>query len=285
MAVGEQIRQTIKATKQTQKITSAMQMVAASKLVKTQNEMSKGRPYASYVRRAIEHMAYATTQDPHVYMQHKPVKKVGFFLVSSDRGLCGGLNIQLFRVIVNKVRTLKAQGIDAVFCLIGQKASQFFTSNHFDVIAQTTHMSDHPSVQDVIGVAKSMLDLFEQQQVQEVYLSYNKFINTMSQKPVIEQVLPYPKSAEKPEQDHWDYIYEPSAPELMTVLFRRYIESQIYQAVVENIASEQSSRMVAMKSATDNAKDVINQLQLDYNKVRQAVITQEIAEITAGANC
>lgn len=284
MAVGEQIRQTIHATKQTQKITRAMQMVAASKLVRTQAQMTKGRPYASHVLRVIRHMAYATTQDPHIYMQHREVKRVGFLVVSTDRGLCGGLNLQQFRMLVDRVKSLKEQGIESSFCLIGQKAVQFFNGHHFDVLAQSIQLSESPSVQDVIGVTKSMLDLFEQKKIDQVFLSFNDFVNTMSQKPVIQQVLPFPKAEEKPAQDFWDYIYEPGSTELMTILFRRYIESQIYQAVVENIASEQAARMVAMKSATDNAKDVIDDLQLDYNKVRQAVITQEIAEITAGAN-
>lgn len=284
MAVGEQIRQTILATKQTQKITRAMQMVSASKLVRTQAQMTKGRPYTSHILRVIRHMAYATTQDPHVYMQQRKPKKVGFLVVSTDRGLCGGLNLQQFRLITDQVKQLKSQGIESSFCLIGQKAVQFFSGHHFNIVAQSVHLSESPSVQDVIGVTKSMLDLFEQKDIDQVYLSYNDFINTMSQKPVMQQILPFPKAQEKPDQDYWDYIYEPGATELMTILFRRYIESQIYQAVVENIASEQAARMVAMKSATDNAKDVIDDLQLDYNKVRQAVITQEIAEITAGAN-
>ena len=172
-------------------------------------------------------------------------------VVSSDRGLCGGLNLQQFRLITDRVKDLKARGIQSVFCLVGQKAVQFFGGHYFDVIAQSTHITETPSVQDVIGVTKSMLDLFEQKKIDQVYLSYNNFINTMSQKPVIQQVLPFPKEQNQSEQDYWDYIYEPTASDLMTVLFRRYIESQIYQAIVENIASEQAARMVAMKSATD----------------------------------
>ncbi len=284
MAVGERIRQTIKATQQTKQITRAMQMVAASKLGRKKNQMSKGRPYADHIRRVIEHMAYATTQDPHVYLESRPVKRAGFIVISSDRGLCGGLNLNLFRQLMMHMQKCTDKGVEQEFSLIGQKAIQFFGNHGIEVIAQTKHMSDKPSVQDVIGVVKSMLDRFERRECDQLNLVYNRFVNTMTQKPIIQQLLPFPKSEVKPKQDYWDYIYEPEARDLMTLLCRRYIESQVYQAVVENIAAEQAARMVAMKSATDNANDLIESLKLDYNKIRQAAITQEISEIVAGAN-
>ena len=283
MAVGEQIRQTIKATQQTQQITKAMQMVAASKLMSRQQQMAKGRPYASHIRRVIEHMATATTQERHVYLETRPLKTIGYIVISTDRGLCGGLNLNMFRSLIADIKDKKAQGIQIELSVIGQKAIQFFVNHGLAVKASTSHMSDKPSVQDVIGVVKTMLDSYENGSCDALHIVYNRYVNTMIQKPVIQQLLPFPKS-EKSNSDYWDYIYEPDAPGLMTLLCRRYIESQVYQAVVENIASEQAARMVAMQSATDNAGQLIDSLKLDYNKVRQAAITQEISEIVAGAS-
>ena len=284
MAAGERIRQTIKATQQTQQITKAMQMVAASKLGRKQQQMRRSRPYADHIRRVIEHMAYATTQERHAYNQVRPVKRVGYIVVSSDRGLCGGLNLNMFRSLLSDIKKKTAAGITCEYSLIGQKAIQFFSNHGMVAKATTAHMTDKPTVSDVIGVVKTMLDAFEEGSCDQLFLVYNRFVNTMTQKPLIQQLLPFPKAEIKPKQDHWDYIYEPDAADMMTLLCRRYIESQVYQAVVENIASEQAARMVAMQSATDNAIQLIDALKLDYNKVRQAAITQEISEIVAGAS-
>lgn len=287
MAGLKEIRSKVASIKSTQKITKAMQLVAASKMRKAQERMAAGKPYAQKIRQVIAHLAQATPEYQHAYMVDRPVKRVGYIVVSSDRGLCGGLNINLFKRTVQSVRDYKAQGIDVQFCLIGQKATSFFKNVGGKVVAVKTHMGDAPQLDALIGSVKVMLDAFDNGEIDRLYLVSNEFVNTMTQKPTVQQLLPL-ASAEKAElkaqQKHsWDYIYEPEAKGLLDQLLVRYIESQVYQGVVENVACEQAARMVAMKAATDNAGELIRSLQLIYNKLRQAAITQEISEIVGGA--
>lgn len=286
MASLKEIRSKVTSIKSTQKITKAMQMVAASKMRKAQERMAAGKPYAQKIRQVISHLSQATPEYKHSYMIERPVKRVGFIVVSSDRGLCGGLNINLFKKTAQKVRELHEQGIEAEFCLIGTKATTFFKSVGGKVVAVKTHLGDSPSADSLIGTVKVMLDAYESGKIDRLYLVYNEFVNTMTQKPNLQQLLPL--SAEEQQglqkRDHnWDYLYEPNAQQLLDALLVRFVESQVYQGLVENIACEQAARMVAMKSATDNAGDLIRSLQLIYNKLRQAAITQEISEIVGGA--
>ena len=284
MAVGKEIRLKIASIKNTQKITRAMEMVAASKMRKTQDRMQATRPYSQRIIKIIQHLATANPEYRHPYTIARPVKRVGLILISSDRGLCGGLNANLFRLAIRRMREWDAQGVAVTMAIIGLKGQSFFGSIGAQVIAQTTRLGDRPELQDILGVIKVQLDAFADGSVDEVHLLSNDFVNTMTQKPTLTQLLPIP-SADMDEETkaQWDYIYEPDAREVLDQLLVRYVESLVFQGLVENNACEQAARMVAMKSASDNAGKLIKELQLIYNKARQAAITQEIAEIVGGA--
>ncbi len=283
MAGAKEIRTKIASIKNTQKITRAMQMVAASKMRKAQERMATSRPYAEKMRNVVSHLAQARPEYRHSYLREREVRRVGYIIVSSDRGLCGGLNNNLFRLLARQVRDQQAQGIAVEFCPIGTKALGFFRRVGGRIRAQATHLGDTPHVQDLIGAVKVMLDAFEAGELDRVHLVNNRFVNTMTQHPTIDQLLPVQAEPEERFRHHWDYIYEPDSKEVLDNLLSRYIESLVYQGVVENGACEQSARMVAMKSASDNAGTLIDELQLAYNKARQAAITQEISEIVGGA--
>ncbi|MGC8119598.1 F0F1 ATP synthase subunit gamma [Marinobacter sp. VGCF2001] len=282
MAVGKEIRNQIGSIKSTQKITSAMEMVAASKMRKAQERMQATRPYAEKMRQVIGHIAKSNKDYRHPFMQEREVKRVGYIVVSSDRGLCGGLNTNAFKLLVKEMRGWKEQGIETDICAIGQKGASFFRSYGGNVVAAITHLGDNPSADKLIGSVKVMLDSFEAGKIDRLYLISNEFVNTMTQSPKAEQLLPLPESDDDIGHQ-WDYIYEPDSRPILDGLMPRYIESQVYQGVVENLACEQAARMIAMKSATDNAGGIIDELQLAYNKARQAAITQEISEIVSGA--
>jgi F-type H+-transporting ATPase subunit gamma len=283
MSVGREIRTKIASIKNTQKITKAMELVAASKMRKAQTRMSTTRPYSEKMRQTISHIANSHSEYRHPYLiEHAEKKRVGFIVISSDRGLCGGLNVGSFKNSLKAMQEWEQKGVGIDLCLIGRKAESFFKRFGGDVVATASHLGDAPRVADLIGIVKVMLDAYKDNKLDALYVTYNKFVNSMTQEPVVEQLLPL-EPAETEDAGYWDYIYEPDARELLDVLLVRYIETQVFQAVIENIASEQAARMVAMKSATDNAGELINDLQRIYNKARQAAITQEIAEITAGA--
>jgi len=283
MAVGKEIRTKISSIKNTQKITSAMEMVAASKMRKAQDRMALGRPYATRMREVIGHVANATPEYHHVYFSERVVKRVGYIVVSSDRGLCGGLNVNSFKAALRAMMGWKKENVGIEFCVIGAKAASFFNNFGGNVVASVRGIGDTPKVDDVIGAVKVMLDKFAAGSIDRLYIVSNTFVNTMTQTPVVAQLLPLQAAENKEYRHHWDYIYEPDAQELLDSLLVRYIESQVYQAVVENIACEQAARMMAMKNATDNAGDLIKDLGLIYNKARQASITQELSEIVGGA--
>lgn len=284
MAVGKEIRTKIGSIKSTQKITSAMEMVAASKMRKAQERMAIGRPYAEHIRSVVSHVATANPEYRHVFMEQREVKRVGYIVVSTDRGLCGGLNINLFKRVMLEMRDWKNKGVEIEVCAIGQKAVSFFRNYGGNVVAALSHLGDQPSASKLIGSVKVMLDAFEEGRIDQLNLVHNRFVNTMTQKPDTIQLLPLePTQDETIAKRQWDYLYEPDAQLLLDALLTRFIESVVYQGVVENNACEQAARMVAMKSATDNAGDIIKELQLVYNKARQAAITQEISEIVSGA--
>ncbi|GJH43430.1 F0F1 ATP synthase subunit gamma [Pasteurella canis] len=286
MAGAKEIRTKIASVKSTQKITKAMEMVAASKMRKTQERMSASRPYSVAIRNVISHVSKASIGYKHPFLIEREIKKVGILIVSTDRGLCGGLNVNLFKTAMTEIKKWKEQNIGVELGLIGSKGISFFQSIGMKVRGQLSGMGDTPSVEELLGVANGMFNAYKEGEVDAVYIVYNKFVNTMSQKPILQQLVPLPeleddKLAEK--QQAWEYLYEPDAKVLLDSLLIRYLESQVYQTVVENLASEQAARMVAMKAATDNAGNLINDLQLVYNKARQASITNELNEIVAGA--
>ena len=284
MSGAKEIRTKIGSIKNTQKITSAMEMVAASKMRKAQDRMSASKPYAKRIRTVINHLAQGHSEYRHPYLIDRDVKRVGYVIVSSDRGLCGGLNNNMFKQAINHMQSTSEQEIEIDLCLIGSKAIAFFNSYGGNVVSTASHLGDEPSMQDLIGAVKVMLDAFDEGKIDQLFLVNNEFVNTMTQKPEIEQILPLPKGDLEEQLDHyWDYIYEPDAKELLDILLVRFIESQVYQGVVENLACEMAARMIAMKSATDNAGELIGELELIYNKARQAAITQELSEIVAGA--
>lgn len=283
MAVGKEIKTKIASVKNTQKITSAMEMVAASKMRKAQECMAASRPYATNIRNVIGHIALGNLEYRHPYMEVREVKRVGYIVASTDRGLCGGLNTNLFKRVLADAAKKQASGADVEFAVIGSKATSFFNNMGAKVAAQISGLGDDPSVTDLIGSVKVMLEAYDNGEIDELFVVYNKFVNTMTQGPTIDQLLPLPKSDDEKISHRWDYIYEPDANVLLDQLLVRYIESQVYQGVVENLACEQAARMIAMKSATDNAGDLIDDLQLVFNKARQAAITQELGEIVAGA--
>ncbi|WP_396622208.1 F0F1 ATP synthase subunit gamma [Marinobacter sp. W-8] len=283
MAVGKEIRNQIGSIKSTQKITSAMEMVAASKMRKAQERMQATRPYAEKMRQVIGHIAKSNKDYRHPFMQEREVKRVGYIVVSSDRGLCGGLNTNAFKLLVREMREWKQQGIETDICAIGQKGASFFRNYGGNVVAAVTHLGDSPSADQLIGSVKVMLDSFVEGKIDRLFLISNEFVNTMTQSPQALQLLPLPEGDDEEIGHQWDYIYEPDSRPILDGLMPRYIESQVYQGVVENLACEQAARMIAMKSATDNAGSIIDELQLAYNKARQAAITQEISEIVSGA--
>jgi F-type H+-transporting ATPase subunit gamma len=288
MAGAKEIRTKIASIKSTQKITKAMQMVAAAKMRKAQERMQASRPYAQKMLQVIGHLYHASPEYRHSYIaQERERKRVGYIVVSSDRGLCGGLNQNLFRSLLHEVKEQGKHGVEPIFCAIGSKALGFFRRFGGTVIAQATHLGDRPHVEDLIGTVRVMLDAYEKGKVDAIYVASNEFVNTMTQRPKLFQLVPiHPEEqAEdiKALQHRWDYIYEPDARTILDALLTRYIESLVYQAVVENGACEMAARQVAMKAATDNAGNLIDELQLVYNKARQAAITQEITEIVSGA--
>jgi F-type H+-transporting ATPase subunit gamma len=284
MAVGKEIKTQIASIGNTRKITSAMEMVAASKMRKAQDRMQSSRPYARSIRGVVQHLAKANPEYRHLYMQEREVKRVGFIVVATDRGLCGGLNVNAFKAAVSKMKAFHDQNIEVDICALGSKAITFFRNFGGNVVAAKGGLGDTPELEQLIGSIKVMLDAYEEGRLDRLFIVSNDFVNTMTQKPSIEQLLPL-KAEEDDERlnHHWDYLYEPDAKELLNGLLIRYIESLVYQAVVENNACEQAARMLAMKNATDNAGNLIDELQLVYNKARQAAITQEISEIVAGA--
>jgi len=284
MAVGKEIKTQITSIKSTRKITSAMEMVAASKMRRAQDRMQSSRPYARSIRGVIQHLAKANPEYTHLYMQRGEVKRVGFIIVASDRGLCGGLNINLFKATVSKMKEYNDQNVGIDICALGSKAISFFRNYGGNVVAAKGGLGDAPEAEQLIGAVKVMLDAYSEGKLDRLYVVSNEFVNTMTQRPTVDQLLPL--QAEEDDESlnhHWDYIYEPEAKALLEGLLTRYIESCVYQAVVENNACEQAARMLAMKNATDNAGNLIDELQLVYNKARQAAITQEISEIVGGA--
>ncbi|ALO43845.1 F0F1 ATP synthase subunit gamma [Pseudoalteromonas phenolica] len=283
MASGKEIKSKIGSIKNTQKITSAMEMVAASKMKKAQDRVASSRPYAENLRKVIGRVAQANLDFHHPFLEERDVKRVGYIVISTDRGLCGGLNSNEFKKITQDVQAWKEKGVEAEFATLGSKAAGFFQRFGGDLLAKKAGLGDAPSIQDVIGPVKVMLDAFAEGKIDRLFVVYNKFVNTMKQEPTIEQLLPLPKAEEEVSAHAWDYLYEPGPEAILETLLVRFIESQVYQGVVENAASEQAARMVAMKAATDNAGDLMDELQLVYNKARQAAITQEISEIVGGS--
>jgi len=284
MAAAREIKDKIGSIQNTQKITSAMEMVAASKMRKTQDRMREGRPYATRIRAVIGHLANSAPEYRHAFMEDREVKKVGYIVISTDKGLCGGLNVNLFRTLVKDMVEWKAKGIDSQFGLVGNKAISFFNAFGGEVTATISHLGETPSMNDLIGSVKVMIDAYESGEIDRLYVASNNFESAMTQTPEINQLLPLLPDDDEEIKHRWDYLYEPDARELIESLIQRYIESQVYQAVVENSACEQAAKMMAMKNATDNAGSLIDELTLLYNNVRQAAITQEIAEIVGGAS-
>ena len=284
MAVGKEIKTQIASIGSTRKITSAMEMVAASKMRRAQDRMQSSRPYARSIRGVIQHLAKANPEYKHLYMSDREVKRVGFIIVGSDRGLCGGLNVNMFKAAIGNMKEYSSQNVDIDICAVGAKSVSFFRNYGGNVVAAKSGLGDAPELEELIGSVKVMLDSYNEGKLDRLFVVSNEFVNTMTQKPNVVQLLPL--QAEEDDDTlnhHWDYIYEPDARELLTGLLTRYVESMVYQAVVENNACEQAARMLAMKNATDNAGNLIDELQLIYNKARQAAITQEISEIVSGA--
>lgn len=285
MAVGKEIRSQINSIQSTQKITSAMEMVAASKMRRAQERMARGKPYATRIRAVVGHIAHASSEYHHTYLtERETIRRVGYIVVSTDRGLCGGLNINLFKRVVQDMRQWHDEGVEVDICALGNKAVSFFNSYGGNVVAAVKDMGDEPTLSGLIGSVKVVLDAFNAGELDKVYLASNDFINTMTQEPKVRQLLPLLPAEDENLRHAWDYIYEPQdAGELLEGLLSRYIESQVFQGVVENKACEQAARMIAMKNASDNAGELIDELQLVYNKARQAAITQELSEIVGGA--
>lgn len=284
MSGAKEIRGKIKSIKNTQKITKAMEMVAASKMRKAQDRMRASRPYAEKMRNVIAHLSQAHAEIKHPYMVEREIKRVGYIVVTSDRGLCGGLNVNLFKKAINDMKAHHDNGVEIDVVPVGRKAVDFFKRNPGNVVAEASQLGDSPHINDLIGSVKVMLDAFAEGKIDALYMVSNEFVNTMTQQPNILQMLPVSGSTDEKLKHHWDYIYEPDSKEILDGLLMRFVESQVYQGVVENIACEMSARMIAMKSATDNAGDIISELETVYNKARQAAITQEISEIVAGAS-
>jgi F-type H+-transporting ATPase subunit gamma len=284
MAGSKEIRTKIKSVENTRKITRAMEMVAAAKMRKAQERMRSARPYAEKIRNVAAHLSRANPEYKHPFLvKRDSIKNVGLIVVTSDKGLCGGLNTNLLRLAVSSMKGWEGEGKGMQVCAIGNKGFGFMNRIGAKVKSNLTGLGDTPHIEKLIGAVKIMLDAYVAGEIDAIYLSYNHFINTMKQEPRVEQLLPLSGEQMGTSSGSWDYIYEPDAKKVIDELLVRYMESLVYQAVVENMASEQSSRMVAMKSASDNAKNVIAELKLVYNKARQAAITKEISEIVGGA--
>lgn len=299
MAVGKEIRTKIKSIQSTQKITRAMEMVAASKMRRAQERMQAARPYAEKIHQVIQHIGHAHSEYHHPFLEDREIKGLGLIVVSTDRGLCGGLNVNLFRTVIADIKEARKNDVKVDLCTFGAKASTFFKRFGGHLVAEASHLGDSPEIQDIIGPVKVMLDAYSEGRMDALGMVHNVFVNSMTQQPRFVRLLPltrqeedfpgeYKLEALEPEVEadlthYWDYIYEPDAKDVLDALLMRYIESLVYRGVVENIACEQAARMVAMKSATDNAGNLIDELQLAYNKARQAAITQEISEIVGGA--
>jgi F-type H+-transporting ATPase subunit gamma len=283
MSGAKEIRTKIRSVQNTQKITKAMEMVAASKMRKAQDRMQAARPYAEKMRTVIGHLAMAHPEYKHPFMLTRDVNRVGFIVISTDRGLCGGLNVNLFRRALAELREWDTKGAEIDVCVVGNKASAFFRRIGANIVSSVTHLGDLPRLDDLIGTVKVMLDAYTEGRIDRLFLIDNEFVNTMTQRAVVNQLLPIPPSEEEALRHHWDYIYEPDSKDVLDHLLMRYIESQVYQGAVENVACEMAARMVAMKAASDNAGSLIEELQLMYNKARQAAITQELSEIVGGA--
>jgi len=283
MAGSKEIRSQVASIKGTQKITKAMQMVSASKMRRAQERMQATRPYADKIQNVVSHLSQAHPEYHHPYLEQREPKRIGLIIISTDRGLCGGLNINLFKTAITSMKEWDTAGLEIDLTLLGTKSGSFFRRLGGNIVATATHLGDAPSIVELIGTVKVMLDAYEAGSIDRLYLAHNQFVNTMTQNPVMKQLIPVTAEPDEELKDHWDYIYEPDSRPVMDALMIRYIESLVYQGVVENVACEQAARMVAMKSATDNADDLIAELQLIYNKARQAAITQEISEIVSGA--
>jgi F-type H+-transporting ATPase subunit gamma len=283
MPGAKEIRTKIKSVKNTQKITRAMEKVAMSKMRKASDRMAHARPYDEAIRRALGQLAHANLEYKHPYTVERPARRVAMIVVSSDRGLAGGLNMNVFRATVRSIREWTEQGVEVDFALIGNKAVSFFRRVGGKVLGTATHLGDKPRLDQLLGVIKLVTDAYLEQKVDRVLLVSNNFVNTMTQKPVVRQLIPLEKVKGDGLLQYWDYIYEPDSVQVVDTVMQRYIESQVYRAVIENAACEQSARMVAMKSASDNAGKIIGKLQLSYNKARQASITKELSEIVGGA--
>lgn len=285
MANAKEIRTKIASVQNTQKITKAMEMVATSKMRKTQERMRASRPYAELIRNVIGHLALAQASFKHPYLETRDVKRVGYVIMTSDRGLCGGLNINLFKTVLTDMQQWKDKGVEAELAVVGARGVSFFDQMGANVVAQVSGLGDNPTIEDLIGPVKIMLDAYDSGHIDRLFIANNKFINTMTQQPQIQPLLPLPPSTDEGLKNKmWDYIYEPEAKSLLDATLQRYIESQVYQAVVENLASEQAARMVAMKAATDNGANLIKDLQIVYNKARQGAITNELIDIVSGAS-
>lgn len=283
MAGAKEVRTQISSIKSTQKITRAMEMVATSKMRRAQERMQASKPYATRIRQVVEHLAQSNSEYNHPYFVEREVKRVGYIVVSTDRGLCGGLNINLFKKTIESSAQWKKQDVGSEFCLVGSKAQAFFKNVGGKVVASVSHLGEDVSISSLIGSIKVMLQAYDEGQIDRLYVVYNEFVNSMTQTPVVQQLLPLQAEENTELNHHWDYIYEPEAKPVLDALFVRFVESQVYQAVVENGACEQAARRIAMKNATDNAGELIGELQLVYNKARQAAITQELSEIVSGA--
>ena len=283
MAAAKEIRNKIKSIANTQKITRAMEMVAASKMRRALERRNAARPYAVRMRQVIAHIAQAHSEYRHPFMEEREPKRAGVLLVSTDRGLCGGLNVNLFRALLREMEGWSGSGVEIDACVIGNKGAAFLRRIGTNVVGQATHLGDEPRVSDLVGVVRVLLGAYEEGRLDRVYVAYNDFVNSMTQRPTVERLLPFVSAGDEALEAHWDYLYEPDAKEVLDRVFVRYVESLVYQAVMENGASEQAARMVAMKAATDNAGTLIDELNLAYNKARQAAITQEISEIVGGA--
>ncbi|MEE4175129.1 MAG: F0F1 ATP synthase subunit gamma [Xanthomonadales bacterium] len=286
MASGKEITGKIKSVQNTRKVTSALEMVSASKIRKSQDLMQASRPYASMVRRIIGHLAMARPEYRHPFtVPHEgEVKRVAYVVVSTDRGLCGGLNTNLFKKLLGEISEWQARGAEVTLVTLGKKGSAFFRNINVNISAKITDLGEKPQIEDLIGAVTTVLDAYRDDSVDMVYLAYNDFVNTMSQKPTIDQLLPLPETDDDDVPEMWDYLYEPDAESLLDLVLVRAIESLVFQAVLENLASEHAARMIAMKNATENAGELIDELTLAYNKARQAAITQEISEIVSGAS-
>ena len=283
MAIGKEVKTKIASIGSTRKITSAMEMVAASKMRRAQERMALGKPYAIRIRDVVGHIANAHSEYHHQYLAQRDVKRVAYIVISTDRGLCGGLNINLFKAALRSMKSWSDQDVEVDICVVGNKAAGFFSAVGGNVVAAVKDIGDEPNAVDLIGGVKVMLDAFDEGRVDRLFVVNNTFVNTMTQAPTVAQLLPLAPVGDQTLSHHWDYVYEPDAKELLDGLLIRYIESQVYQGVVENKACEQAARMLAMRNATENAGEMIDELQLLYNKARQAAITQELSEIVSGA--